>query len=166
MGKETKYTMYDEADIIKMGAMIREVQAKLREAIDIQAELSFMLYAVRKDSNKMVWKTHSIHGAEPAYMYTSRVEGGEPPSKLIKTNVDGKRKYSFCKSADTTMWHIRRMADGGRTPSSTRSLCDEQVFWNGYFHRLVTVTEDNMDNVCMQCVVKYRREQGEQYVNR
>ena len=166
MEKEAKFSTYNEATISKMLDMFTEVKEKIKQIVVLQDELAWMLYEGRQDS--------SVPPLIPAVklvaegLAKARGEGikTKPASKLIKPTLDVKidKKYSFCNSADTVLWHIRRMVDGGRTPTSTRSLCDEEVFWDEYFHLLVT--EDNMDNVCMQCAVKFRREQGEQYDNK
>ncbi len=169
MEKETKYSTYDEATISKMLDMFTEVKEKMKQIVVIQDELAWLLYAGRKDPR--VVKTAetiipNISGIgerrdwppvnKPPYV---------PPPPTPDTKVD--KKYSFCNSADTTMWHIRRMADGGggRTPTGTQALCGEPVPWDGYI--FILVAESNIDtNVCMQCAVEFRREQGVENVNK
>ncbi len=168
MGKETERIMYDEATISKMLNMFMEMKEKMQQALVLQGELAWLLYAGARPSKCAKTIIPSIPGMEDRRRHTYETEEEKPPSKPIKLTSEVKvdKKYSFCNSEDTSMWHIRRMTDGGsRTPSSTRSLCDEQVFWDEYITLLVV--EDNIgNNVCMQCAVKYRRIQGEQYVNK
>ena len=165
MGKETAHIMYDEATIVKALKLFREAKEKLQQAMAMQNELATLLcyWSPVPSGGKTI--IPSIPGIEDRRWHTFETEEKKPAAKLTQSESYAIRtymKYCFCNSADTTLCHIRRMTDGGRTPTNTRSLCDTQVTWDEYTR--VAVAEVNIDQyVCIQCAVVYRRELGEQY---
>lgn len=168
MGKETKYYTYDEATISKMLDMFYEVKGKIKQIVVLQDELSWLLYAGKKDprdvnTEKTIVPNIPVTGErrdwppvkKPPYV-------PPPPPPDIKVDKKG---YSFCKSAGTEMWHIRKVDRGG-TPTGTQALCGESVSWDDYISLLVVESDIDNHNVCMQCAVEFKREQGVEYGNK
>ncbi len=165
MGKETAHIMYDRATIVKALKLSQEAREKIQQAMALQDELAGLLYSWSPIPRGGKTIVPSIPGIEDRRWHTFETEEKKSVAKLTQPESYAIRtymNYGFCNSADTTLRHIRRMTDGGRTLINTRSLCDERVTWNVYTPLLVA--ESNTDyNVCLQCAVMYRRELGEQY---
>ena len=167
MEKETKYSMFDEATISKMLDMFTEIKERVEGIMKLQYELAWMLCAGGQDLKSAKTIIPSTPGIEDSHRgscgHTYEIEK-KSEAKLTQSEsyaIGTYMKYGFCNSADTTLCHIRRITDGGRTPINTRSLCDTQVTC---VYTPTSVSEMNIDyNVCLQCAVMYRREQGEQY---
>jgi len=162
-----KCSTYDEDDIDKMGAMIIEVTSKLQQAMDVQTDLSLMLYGSRRHYSLTTCENECCK--EKVLHSKEEVPPG-PKEVTVVMPVEGDNGYAFCRSIDTVLWHIRKMTKKGKLPwghtvsyCDTRSLCDVQVLWD----EIVQVNESNMkDNGCLQCATEYRRRQGEEYANR
>lgn len=163
-------SVYDEATINKMWALVTEMRDKLRQATILQDELAWMLYAVRQDPSMTIELT-----AANRRVYNEQVKKRTASSKLevnkvlFRASAKEDAKWAFCRSIDTLLWHIRKLTKNGKMPEGhilahcdTRSLCNTPIIWDEF----VQVTEENMkDNGCLQCSIEYRRLQGEDYVN-
>lgn len=170
MGKETEYSTYDKVTIATMLNMVMDMKEKIQQAMVLHDELAWMLYAGRQDPSMTDPRFDPVRirrpGGEENRRHTFETEKVKPQDKPIKLTGKVDKRYAFCKSVDTMQWHIRKLTERGKVhvgPCDTRSLCDTEVVWDEY----IPVTEPNIQhNSCMQCAIRYRRLQGEDYANR